>query len=581
MIGYYSKNESRDGKCRTLKFGVNRPDNKNYGRTSYIALREWAKDKNMHFKGLRMVRSNTGRKVMKPLYQLFALVFSSLLIVSPSVFGAPGEPDPTFGQNGRVFTRIAISDYRYFYPQTESMLVQPDGKVLVTGRFWEDGVAAHYGTFMARYMPDGSLDQSFGVDGRVATVEYAPGFASAGSDAALQPDGKILLMGQSPEGFSVRRYTSSGVLDTTFGNAGTAVVSATAYEEGYSIAIQPDGKILGAGGDYDYFSNYRAAILFRLNADGSVDTSFGSAGTGLITIENGTWGSKVFTQADGKIRFAGNFYAAGQNRITLARFNTDGTPDVTFGSGGFISHKVGQGESDMSSSVLQPNGKLVIAGRNFGVPGGQGYVARFNADGSQDMYFGAEGVLNYSSFAAETVLIQADGKIVLTGSGIDNGVRGFAVMRLTPDGSLDTTFSGDGFAVFTMNAGGTNDPDSSDGAIQADGKILLTGYFGYYYTDSHENIALLRIDAEPPNVTISGRVTTPGGQPLRNAIVTLADANGTRRTATTGSLGFYSFSNVPPGQSYTAAVVSRRYRFAPRTITADGNLTNIDFVGLE
>jgi uncharacterized delta-60 repeat protein len=311
-----------------------------------------------------------------------------------------------------------------------------------------------------------------------------------------------------------------------------------------------------------------------------VDTSFGSAGTGLITIENGTWGSKVFTQADGKIRFAGNFHAAGENSITLARFNADGTPDATFGKG-FISQRVGQGESDMSSSVLQPNGKLVIAGRNFGIPGGQGYVARFNADGSQDMDFGADGVFNYSSFGAETVLVQADGKIVLTGSGINNGVRGFAAMRLTADGSADTTFSGDGIAVFNMNAGGTNNPDSSDGAIQADGKVLLTGYFGFYYTDSHENIAVLRIDAETPNVTISGRVTTPGGLALRNAIVTLTDANGTRRTATTGSLGFYSFSNLPAGQQYTATISSRRYRFTPRTITADGNLTNIDFVGLE
>jgi Carboxypeptidase regulatory-like domain len=109
----------------------------------------------------------------------------------------------------------------------------------------------------------------------------------------------------------------------------------------------------------------------------------------------------------------------------------------------------------------------------------------------------------------------------------------------------------------------------------------LTGYFGFYYTDSHENIAVLRIDAETPNVTISGRVTTPGGLALRNAIVTLTDANGTRRTATTGSLGFYSFSNLPAGQQYTATISSRRYRFTPRTITADGNLTNIDFVGLE
>lgn len=517
---------------------------------------------------------------MKPL-NLILLIVLSVFFVECTVSAAPVDIDPTFGQNGRVFTRIGVSGYQYHYPHTESMLVQPDGKILVSGRFWEDGVAAYYGTFMVRYMPDGTLDASFGTGGKVAVIEFSSSsYVSTGTDVALQADGKILLIGQST-GIAVRRYTSSGALDLTFGNAGTAIISGVAYEEGYSIAVQPDGKIVGGGADFDYFSSYRAAVLFRLNSNGSLDTSFGSAGTGVITIDDGTWGSRVFIQSDGKIVFACNFYSLGQNRIVLARYNADGSPDLAFGSGGLITHSINDGNSDISSAALQPNGKLVVAGRNFGIPGGQGYVVRFNADGSPDMSFGTDGVFSYSAFGTETVLLQSDGKIVLTGNCVDNGVSGYAIMRLTSTGVIDSAFGGDGLSVFPMNAGGTNNAFGSDGAIQGDGKILIAGYFGYYYTDSHENIALLRVGAESSGNTISGRVTTPNGQSLRNTTVILRNITGAERRTTTGSFGFYIFNDVRFGETYTIGVSSKRYRFAPQSVVADGDLTGLDFTALE
>ena len=80
---------------------------------------------------------------------------------------------------------------------------------------------------------------------------------------------------------------------------------------------------------------------------------------------------------------------------------------------------------------------------------------------------------------------------------------------------------------------------------------------------------------------ISGRVTTPSGQPLRNAIVTLIDSAGARRTAVTSPFGLYSFANVATGQTYTLTVTSKRYRFAPQTPTVSGDLANADFSGLE
>src|SRR5438105_4894850 len=161
---------------------------------------------------------------LTPVLAFLALLFFG----ATTITAAPGDLDSTFGQGGRVFTNIAVPGYAYFYPNTESMLVQPDGKILVCGRFWEDGVSDWYGTIMVRYMPDGTLDTSFGTNGKVAVTGYST--PAVGADMALQPDGKILLIGQHVvaqgvivQEVVVQRYSSAGVRDTTFGNNGTAV----------------------------------------------------------------------------------------------------------------------------------------------------------------------------------------------------------------------------------------------------------------------------------------------------------------------------------------------------------------------
>src|SRR5438094_4028459 len=132
------------------------------------------------------------RVILTPVLAFLALLFFG----APTITAAPGDLDSTFGQGGRVFTNIAAPGYTYFYPNTESMLVQPDGKILVCGRFWEDGISYWYGTIMVRYMPDGRLDTSFGENGKVAVIgPYPFGGQAVGADMILQPDGKILLIG--------------------------------------------------------------------------------------------------------------------------------------------------------------------------------------------------------------------------------------------------------------------------------------------------------------------------------------------------------------------------------------------------
>jgi uncharacterized delta-60 repeat protein len=441
------------------------------------------------------------------------LAFLALLIVgATNIKAAPGDLDPTFGQGGRVLTNIPVTGEPpgyLFYPNTESMLVQPDGKILVCGRFWQGTIEYWYGTMMVRYMPDGTLDTSFGENGKVAFV--GPGFPfdnkGVGADMALQPDGKIVLIGNAlnGEGVIVQRYTSAGVLDTTFGNNGITFVSGIAGEEGTSITVQPDGKIVGVGWDYRAFVEpyYNAILVFRLNTNGSPDNSFGSAGTGVVMIADGS-GVEALVQPDGKILVVGTR----TNRrdilptFMIVRFNPNGSLDLNFGTGGKVIHQINNLVSWSYAAALQPDGKILVAGTTY--TENLSFFVRHNTDGSLDTGFGTNGVVSVGAdffiFNYETtVLLQADGKIIATGNAYDNatGHNGFAIVRLNSNGSIDPGFGVAGRSVFPINVGGTNYADASDGAIQPDGKILVTGYFGNYYTGSHEKIALIRVDGQP------------------------------------------------------------------------------------
>jgi uncharacterized delta-60 repeat protein len=382
------------------------------------------------------------------------------------------------------------------------MLVQPDGKILVCGRFWEDGISYWYGTIMVRYMPDGTLDTSFGTNGKVAVIGsgYPYGNPAVGADMALQPDGKILLIGQYAvaQGVIVQRYSSAGVVDTTFGNNGTAVVRGMA---GNSITLQPDGKIVGTGWEYKLGNPYYDAIVvFRLNTDGSLDNSFGSAETGVVMINNGYDGAKVLVEPDGKILIVGMLLNFTDIRptILLARYNPDGSLDSSFGTGGKVTYRINDQDSSPGGAALQPDGKIVVAGVYSSGSENHTVMLRYNPSGSLDTGFGANGIASIESglFGANTVLVQTDGKITAISNASDgaSGHNGFAVVRLNSNGSLDPSFGAGGVSVFPINAGGTNYAYASHGALQPDGKILVTGYFGNYYTDSHETIALIRVD---------------------------------------------------------------------------------------
>ena len=342
-------------------------------------------------------------------------------------YNTDGSLDTTFGGDGAVTT-----DFRRRGDRATALAIQSDGKVVVAGNAGTPG-APNARFALARYNTDGRLDPSFGGDGRV-TTDLERG-SDVGFAVVIQVDGKIVVAGNSgSEDFALARYNTDGSLDPTFGGDGKVITSfgQEPFDTARSIDVQTDGRIVVAGGSRGDFA------LSRYNADGSLDTTFGE--DGKVTSDLGLVfqiATDVTIQGDGKIVAAGwgecfqidgCFYD-----VVLARYNPDGTVDTTFGEGG---RTLGGFEYGFANAVvLQPDGKLVTAGTSTV----SGYfvfaLARFDADGALDADFGTEGRLvtgfTQRDAAAGDVAIQADEKIVA--AGVVSGDRHrFAVTRFLP-----------------------------------------------------------------------------------------------------------------------------------------------------
>jgi uncharacterized delta-60 repeat protein len=499
---------------------------------------------------------------------LTSILTSILFFLAASISAAPGDIDPTFGKGGRAKAAIPVPA-GMDYVIAEAIAVQPDGKIVVVGRFWHDAISYWYGTIMARFMPNGALDSSFGVNGIISVVSSGIpyGDSSVGADIALQADGKIVLIGSRTiaNGILVHRYTTTGQLDTTFGIGGMSLVPRTLpFPEGTEIAIQSDGRIVGVGWEYRLIPNtpFRTdeeIVVFRMNLNGSMDSTFGPTGNGVAKINFGYDRPNVVIQPDGKILVGGvlDHRPQIQDQVILARFDQLGSLDPTFGTGGQV---ILQDRGSTFGVSLQPDGKILQIVDNT--------LFRYRPDGSFDPNFGTNGVVSFEpnvfTLTFGSSVFARSGKIFLTGIGFDGGF-GSASVRLNQNGSLDNSFGAGGMSVVPSDGGPI-------GGIQTDGKILLAGA-----TDSI--MSVVRILA--PDITVSGRVSTRFGRGLRGGTIAVIDSSGVRRTATTNIFGFYSFESLQAGEIYTFAVESRRYIFQPQTIKIEENLTGLNFVATE
>ena len=301
-----------------------------------------------------------------------------------------------------------------------------------------------------------------------------------------------------------------GDLDPTFGTGGkTKMNFDNKFAEGVSMALQSDGKIVVAG-TAEYLNDDFAVV--RYNTDGSPDSTFGSGGKVTTPIQGyEDWGRSVVIQSDGKIVVAGYSDNGSTYDFALVRYQVNGSLDPTFG-GGDGKAALSFWFDKASSVALQSDGKILAAG---GTGSGAGdsifMVGRFNADGTTDTTFsGALGlaVVNFGATTtsfANAVAVQGDGKIVLAGYVVEGGLKEFALARFLPGGGPDPTFGPGGMVI--LNVGQYNNGANSV-VVQGDGKLLVGGYSD---NGSGQNFVLLRLSQSgilDPTFGTAGVVTT-------------------------------------------------------------------------
>ena len=454
---------------------------------------------------------------------LFTVAASALLFAAGvgTAWAAPGDLDPTFGGDGKVTT--AIYTQAQSNADVNAIAVQPDGKIVVAGSasLPNQSLGTNSDFAVARYHADGSLDTSFSGDGKLTTEIF--GGQDYAFGVAVQPDGKVIAVGRANinaaswvNNFTLVRYNVDGSLDTSFGTA--AIVSTDFFggdDKAHAVALQADGRIVVAGvahdGVFDRFA------LARYNADGSLDASFGAGGK-VTTSFFGFDGSAnaVALQADGKIVAVGSAYPGGaNNQFAVARYNADGSLDASFGVGGEVTTDF-FGRNDWGHDViLQSDGKIVAAGIATPVGASDEYaVARYNADGSLDTSFGGDGKVTAQFSSAYTRSLaaagQADGKIVTASWGV--GPTGFfdvfSLARFNTDGSLDSSFGTNGMLTTSFL---DSQNQASTVTVQPDGKIVAAGS-AFDPTGSYGVFALARYDAgasTAPAVTLSALWASP------------------------------------------------------------------------
>jgi uncharacterized delta-60 repeat protein len=436
-----------------------------------------------------------------------------ILILPQAALAAPGDPDPTFGSGGT--TRADFDEVCGSLEEAPAFFLgfQPGGEIVGQG-----GCPGS-----VRYSAAGALDTQFESSRNAYYVDdfftrigfFSPGYYRASHTVpgpfVIDTVGKILLAGGNNGNFAVGRLKSDGTVDTTFGNGGLAeAVGMSISLGGSSLALQTDGKILEGGGVSACFG------VVRYTPDGILDTTFGNGGLVITPFPDLSVGgvTNLALQTDGKIVAAGT---DSSGNIVLARYNADGTLDTTFGSGGRVASKIHSDHLTRGVLAIDADGKIVAVGNDGDV---HILLARFTKDGIPDPTFGVNhdgqvtsdvrSTLNSMGFVDSQVVSlarQADGKIVVAvwadlfcftsvcligpmlehfmwHNSFTNNYRGFfccslAVLRYTPDGALDTTFGWGGLTGLAQPALRTTTlyqgVDSSGLALQSDGKIVVAG----------------------------------------------------------------------------------------------------------
>jgi uncharacterized delta-60 repeat protein len=377
---------------------------------------------------------------------------------------SPGQADPSFSGDG-LATAGFTSAFAY------NMIMQPDQKLLVAGF-----VNTPTDTAIARFLPNGSIDTSYGTSGRTTTA------VSTSSDTAytlaLQPDGRLIIAGEasvsSSTDFMLLRQNADGTPDNTFDTDGRLTLAHGTLTDGArAVVVQNDGRIVVAGMSGNGTTDDIA--LARFNTNGSLDTTYGTAGRVTSNISAGldrAYAAVLYP--GGRVLIAGETRNAANTSTDFAivRYNTDGSLDTSFGTGGIVKITPGTGTDIANALLVLPNGRILVAGE----AAGDAAIARLMPDGALDTTFGTSGWTVLPVLAAADIIraiaLQPDGRILATGSASNGTNLDLAVMRFLESGQPDATFGTGGKRTF---APGTANDIGRGIAVQNDGSIVIGG----------------------------------------------------------------------------------------------------------
>ena len=377
----------------------------------------------------------------------------------------PGDLDASFNNDG--WNTISGADLWF---EAASVVVQSSGKTVVAGARMN---GFQFDPLIARFNTDGSLDPSFGSDGTGIVVEPWPNAtvmewvnrSGAAVDVALLSDDRIVVT-SSPSGdnekHGIMLFTADGVLDTSFDGDGRRKIASGGPAMDVwttAVTVTSDDKIMFVGTSPDNGWDYRMKV-YRLNTDGSNDISFNNDGMRNVYFPSSfdNLANAVVMSGD-KTIFGGSAAASWQRHdMGVGQLTSDGRNDTTFASGtGRTYVDFGFGDSDVRELLVQADGKIVAIGESQ-VFGNDDSVAvtRLNADGSLDTSFSGDGKFAYDFGNGDSYgwagALDEDGRIVIAGQ-YNNGANDKAfVMRLTGDGDLDTTFGTGGIKTFDFVA---------------------------------------------------------------------------------------------------------------------------------
>ena len=421
-----------------------------------------------------------------------AIAVAALLATTAA--GAAGDLDPSFGLRGIVRTDLGGTEF------AAAVARQPDGKLVAGGETTSGSAFADFA--LVRYAADGALDPGFGSGGK-AVSDLFPTPAGA-RDVEVQADGKILAAGYAANftRFAFVRYQADGTLDPTFGIGGKTTVAAG--RGAFSALLQPDGKIVAAGDAINASGSMSGFALVRLDADGSPDATFDGDGQVKTLFASFGGASSVVLQTDGKLVVAG----VGDANFALARYNGDGSLDSSFGVDGTVTTNLG-GFDSILALALQPDGKLVAAGITRSTGPARVAVARYESGGALDPTFGVGGVLisdlgGAPDAVVDAVSVDASGRILVAGNRQSGPVatdRDFVVARFGSSGTPDASFGTSG--LVTTDLGGFDQLE--DIVLEPDGKLVGAGF-------ASGDIGLVRYLGDPATIAAAIDVR-PGSDP--------------------------------------------------------------------